>query len=188
MHRCTISRLSTKVWHVQHKCAVCPLQIFRSLSTNIRPAQHTCETCQTKMRGMPGCQKGINTPCSALHTALTYYSLEGMQCKALEDIIIWHIQLLEYPIPALLCTSQKTSHGDISGTKSGKIDPLVSKRLEKYEKNSEIKKSQQKKTSLLRGSHGLSARRAWRSLSSRPEGPKAGPKGHYLEVGPQRGP
>ena len=25
-------------------------------------------------------------------------------------------------------------------------------------------------------------------LSSRPEGPKAGRKGHYLEVGPRRGP
>ena len=33
-----------------------------------------------------------------------------------------------------------------------------------------------------RGSHGLSARRAWRTKSSRPEGPKAGPKGRQLEV------
>ena len=40
----------------------------------------------------------------------------------------------------------------------------------------------------LRGSHGLSARRARRTKSSRPEGPKAGPKGRKLEVGPQRGP
>ena len=40
----------------------------------------------------------------------------------------------------------------------------------------------------LRGSHGLSARRARRTKSSRPEGPKAGPKGRKLEVGPRRGP
>ena len=40
----------------------------------------------------------------------------------------------------------------------------------------------------LRGSHGLSARRAWRTLSSRPKGPKAGPKGRNLEVGAQRAP
>ena len=42
------------------------------------------------------------------------------------------IQLLEYPIPLLLvlCTSQKPSPGDISGTKSGRIYPLVSKRPE----------------------------------------------------------
>ena len=39
-----------------------------------------------------------------------------------------------------------------------------------------------------RGSHGLSARRAWRTLSSRPEGPKAGPKGHSQEVGARRAP
>ena len=35
---------------------------------------------------------------------------------------------------------------------------------------------------------GLSARRARRTKSSRPEGPKAGPKGHYLEVGAGRAP
>ena len=40
----------------------------------------------------------------------------------------------------------------------------------------------------LRGSHGLSARRARRTKSSRPEGPKAGPKGRNLEVGAQRAP
>ena len=39
---------------------------------------------------------------------------------------------------------------------------------------------------VLRGSHGLSARRARRTKSSRPEGPKAGPKGHRLEVGARR--
>ena len=41
---------------------------------------------------------------------------------------------------------------------------------------------------LLRGSHGLSARRARRTKSSRPEGPKAGPKGRQLEVGARRAP
>ena len=41
---------------------------------------------------------------------------------------------------------------------------------------------------LMHGSHGLSARRAWRTLSSRPEGPKAGPKGLSLEVGARRAP
>ena len=35
---------------------------------------------------------------------------------------------------------------------------------------------------------GLSARRAWRTLSSRPKGPKAGPKCRSLEVGARRAP
>ena len=39
-----------------------------------------------------------------------------------------------------------------------------------------------------RGSHGLSAWRARRMKSSRPEGPKAGPKGRKLEVGARRAP
>ena len=37
-------------------------------------------------------------------------------------------------------------------------------------------------------SHGLSAQRARRTKSSRPEGPKAGPKGRRLEVGARRAP
>ena len=46
------------------------------------------------------------------------------------------IQLLEYPnptapAPAPARPSQKPSHGDISGTKRGIIDPLVSKQPEK---------------------------------------------------------
>ena len=40
----------------------------------------------------------------------------------------------------------------------------------------------------VRGSHGLSARRARRTKSRRPEGPKGGPKGHRLEVGARRAP
>ena len=39
---------------------------------------------------------------------------------------------------------------------------------------------------LLRGSHSLSARRVWRTLSSKPEGPKAGPKDCNLEVEARR--
>ena len=42
---------------------------------------------------------------------------------------------------------------------------------------------------LKRAQHtGLSARRARRTKSSRPEGPKAGPKCRYLEVGARRAP
>ena len=41
------------------------------------------------------------------------------------------IQLLESPIPAAAPVSQKASSDDISGTKRGTIDPLVSKRPEK---------------------------------------------------------
>ena len=40
----------------------------------------------------------------------------------------------------------------------------------------------------MRGSHGLSARRARRTKSRMPEGQKAGPKGRQLEVGAQRAP
>ena len=40
----------------------------------------------------------------------------------------------------------------------------------------------------LHGSHGLSTQRAQRTKSSRPEGPKASPKGHQLEVEAQRAP
>ena len=43
-----------------------------------------------------------------------------------------HIQLLESPIPAAPpAPSQKAPSDDISGTKRGTIDPLVSKRPEK---------------------------------------------------------
>ena len=49
--------------------------------------------------------------------------------------LLTDINLLEYPIPAPTAVnttlSQKPSHGDISGTKCGIIDPLVSKRPEK---------------------------------------------------------
>ena len=49
--------------------------------------------------------------------------------------LLTDINLLEYPIPAPTAAnttlSQKPSHGDISGTKCGIIDPLVSAQLEK---------------------------------------------------------
>ena len=44
-----------------------------------------------------------------------------------------HIKLLEYPIPAPALPSQKPSHGGISRTKRGIIDPLLSKRQEKIQ-------------------------------------------------------
>ena len=55
----------------------------------------------------------------------------------LSNNVLNRIQLLEYPIPllVLLCTSQKPSPGDILATKSGIIDPLVSKQPEKNSEN-----------------------------------------------------
>ena len=52
-----------------------------------------------------------------------------------------YIQLLESPIPAppAAAPSQKASSDDISGTKRGTIDPLVSKRPEKI-LNKKLKK------------------------------------------------
>ena len=44
---------------------------------------------------------------------------------------VLHIKLLESPIPATATSSQKAHFDDISGTKRGSIDPLVSKRPEK---------------------------------------------------------
>ena len=60
--------------------------------------------------------------------------------KSLLDIFWMHpaIELLESPIPTTPATpatttaSQKASSGDISGTKRRIIDPLVSKRPEKF--------------------------------------------------------
>ena len=57
------------------------------------------------------------------------------------------INLLEYPSPAPPTTpSQKSSHGNISGTKRDIIDPLVSKQPEKNlkKKNSKMKKYRKK--------------------------------------------
>ena len=45
--------------------------------------------------------------------------------------ISFTIKLLESPIPATTAPSQKAHFDDISGTKRGTIDPLVSKRPEK---------------------------------------------------------
>ena len=47
-------------------------------------------------------------------------------------MVRYSIQLLESPIPAPAAPpSQKASSDDISGTKRGTVDPLVSKRPEK---------------------------------------------------------
>ena len=63
----------------------------------------------------------------------------------------------------------------------------------KKKSNKKLKKNTQSLThysiiALMRGSHGLSARRARRTKSNRPEGPKAGPKGRSLEVRARRAP
>ena len=54
------------------------------------------------------------------------------------------IQLLKSPIPAAAAPapapSQKASSDDISGTKRGTIDPLVSKRPEKNSESENLKK------------------------------------------------
>ena len=53
------------------------------------------------------------------------------------------IKLLESPIPAATASSQKAHFDDISGTKRGTIDPLVSKRPEKI-LNKKIQNSKKK--------------------------------------------
>ena len=66
---------------------------------------------------------------------------------------IYHIQLLESPIPpAPARPSQKASSGDISGTKRGIIDPPVSKRTGKTseEENLKKKKNGQKLSKLVK--------------------------------------
>ena len=57
-----------------------------------------------------------------------------------------YIQLLESPIPTTTPTtpSQKASSGDISGTKRGIIDPLVSNDREKI-LNKKIQESEEEK-------------------------------------------
>ena len=66
-----------------------------------------------------------------------------------------HIQLLESPIPAAPAAaaapapSQKASSGDISGTKRGIIDPLVSKQPEKI-LNQKIKKNCQNGSKMVK--------------------------------------
>ena len=59
------------------------------------------------------------------------------------------IQLLESPIPAPPAPSQKASSDDISGTKRGTIDPLVSKRPEKI-LNKKIQNSKKKMPKMVK--------------------------------------
>ena len=69
-------------------------------------------------------------PCHCFHILFFF--------MVIHYISITTIQLLESPIPTPTTPtpsptmSQKGSSGDISGTKRGTIDPLVSKRPEKY--------------------------------------------------------
>ena len=66
-------------------------------------------------------------------------------------MVLYCIKLLESPIPATATTataasSQKAHFDNISGTKRGTIDPLVSKRPEKNsdQENSKLKKKMPK--------------------------------------------
>ena len=127
-------------------------------------------------------------------------------CKTLMDPIwsLSHIQLLEYPIPprARPRTSQKPPSADISETKSGIIDPLVSKQQEEEKSinNNWRRKNQDKRNEIfgflcdrfwiyvifLDISNALShyCTVAWVTRPERPKGVKdIIPKGRYLEVG-----
>ena len=75
---------------------------------------------------------------------LSFSSRVMIFCSLFLFLFLWEIQQPEYPLPLLCCiAAQKPSNGNISGTKSGIIDPLMSKRLEKIMKN--IRKEFRKK-------------------------------------------
>ena len=82
----------------------------------------TVRSCQTRLRGY---LQGTRA-CEEIYTL-----------QANTTVVHWiEIQLQESPIPTTTTTaapavSQKASSDDISGTKRGTIDPLVSKRPEK---------------------------------------------------------
>ena len=59
-----------------------------------------------------------------------YIFLKSLQLYMSSQLL--KIQLLESPIPVTTAVSQKASSDDISGTKRGTIDPLVSKQPEKF--------------------------------------------------------
>merc|ERR1712055_533994 len=59
------------------------------------------------------------------------------------------IKLLESPIPATTAPSQKAHFDNISGTKHGSIDPLVSKRPEKI-LNKKIQNSKKKMPKMVK--------------------------------------
>ena len=73
---------------------------------------------------------------SVLIMSLHFYPMQTYQPTILEYSI---------PAPTAATPSQKPSHGDISGTKRGIIDPLVSKRLEKCKDEKILKKSKREK-------------------------------------------
>ena len=84
--------------------------------------------------------------------------------------ILCPIYFLEYPIPAAAPPharpSQKASHGDISGTKLGIIDPLVSKRPEK------ILNKKSKKKQLKTVKNGQNGQNGLKLSKMVPNGPK----------------
>ena len=68
------------------------------------------------------------------HVEWRLVALEQSGCQTadnLQQIFLYHIKLLESPIPTPPATatasSQKAHFDNISGTKRGSIDPLVSK-------------------------------------------------------------
>ena len=76
-----------------------------------------------------------------------------------ENYLVKLIQLLESPIPTAApapAVSQKASSDDISGTKRGTIDPLVSKRPEKILNKKIKKKKKYKKWSKMVEMHPMS--------------------------------
>ena len=56
----------------------------------------------------------------------------GIQTFSFLPFVWQEIKLLESPIPTAAPPSQKAHFDNISGTKRGTIDPLVSKRPEKF--------------------------------------------------------
>ena len=74
-------------------------------------------------------------------------------CKKYSTLWEDKIQLLESPIPAAPpAVSQKASSDDISGTKRGTIDPLVSTRPEKHSD----KKKRKKRKKMVKNGQKLS--------------------------------
>ena len=68
------------------------------------------------------------------NVVLIVFLLPLLACEWSQEVRLpteMNIKLLESPIPAPTASSQKAHFDNISGTKRGTIDPLVSKRPEK---------------------------------------------------------
>ena len=116
------------------------------------------------------------------HQRRCFYNLWTMRgIFQMEMLSKYKIKLLESPIPPLsVCLSSVTKKRwplsatlhifprRVTKTLAGFSLGLI-KADDAYDNFSS--------NSVLRGSHGLSARRAQRTKSSRPDGPKSGPKG-----------